>query len=70
MKMDTSNYLQSVGTPEGGLPTRETGTCPDLSEFRLRESDLAVWMAWWIRSVDFYDDLAKWTAVEVIEGVG
>jgi hypothetical protein len=23
-----------------------------------------------IRSIDFYDDLAKWTAIEVIEGIG
>ena len=23
-----------------------------------------------IRSIDFYDDLAKWTAVEVIESIG
>ena len=23
-----------------------------------------------IRSIDFYDDLAKWTAIEVIEGLG
>ena len=23
-----------------------------------------------IRSIDFYDDLAKWTAIEVIDGIG
>ena len=23
-----------------------------------------------IRSTDFYDDLAKWTAIEVIDGIG
>jgi hypothetical protein len=23
-----------------------------------------------IRSIDFYDDLAKWTSIEVIEGLG
>jgi hypothetical protein len=22
------------------------------------------------RSIDFYDDLAKWTAIEVIDGIG
>jgi len=23
-----------------------------------------------IRSIDFYDDLAKWTAIEAIDGLG
>jgi len=38
-----------------------------LSEFCLQDLKIAARVARVIRSIDFYDDLAKWTAIEVIE---
>src|SRR5580698_5724887 len=41
-----------------------------MSVCTIRTIDIAVPMAQVIRSIDFYDDLAKWTAIEVSEGIG
>ena len=37
----------------------------NLSNFCLQDADGRD-----IRSINFYDDLAKWTAIEVIDGIG
>ena len=58
---NASHYLQSGGRNSFNL-----------SAFRLQDLgiDFEVRMAGWIRSIDFYNDLAEWTSVEMVEGIG